>query len=237
MINLLHVEFKKLFLNKYYFIILTATAALHMIIPLDSHGRCLNNETIGITFYNSSILVIMSMLLGVVYYGTDIGNGTLKNIICAGHSRKSIFLCKAVIFFGGTSIVSLSGPILSMVKYSYLGQSLGSSNIIINSVICEVLNNMAYASISILVCFICRTSSKAMGICSIVLFSNVAFINSFEEDIFNSVVKYCPIMQMRLILYRPIINDQFLSAYLTGIIWLVLIMGTAYICFKYKELH
>jgi len=210
-------------------------------MPLDGHGYITQYENIGVSFYNICLLMIFPILLGGLIFGNDFVERTINNGVCAGHSRLKIFICKVSAYFIGVNIVLLLSPIINLIinnifhRYtSYNLISTGSA--LVNTFLITSLLGMAVSSMSIFIVFMFRDIGKTVGISTGVYLLSIMLLNS-TPDIRTNFFKFLPLAQMRLILYRPIISNQFEEAALIGAVAMVFFLTISYLCFKKTELH
>ena len=210
-------------------------------MPLDGHGYITQYENIGVSFYNICLLMIFPILLGGLIFGNDFVERTINNGVCAGHSRLKIFICKVSAYFIGVNIVLLLSPIINLIInnifHRYTSYNLISTgSVLVNTFLITSLLGMAVSSMSIFIVFIFRDIGKTVGISTGVYLLSIMLLNS-TPDIRTNFFKFLPLAQMRLILYRPIVSNQFEEAALIGVVAMVLFLTTSYLCFKKTELH
>lgn len=239
-INLLHIELYKLFRSKSFFIIFIISTILEIITPLDSHGNITAYENIGVSFYNVCLLMIFPILLGAITFGNDFLERTINNEICAGHKRGEIFISKVLAYFIGVNLILLLSPAINIIINHVLGRYIANNSIIDGDILLKTflttaLLGMAVSSVSIFIAFVFKDIGKTVGISVGVYFLNVVCINS-ADNLKESIFKFLPLAQMRLILYRPLILNQFREAAFSGIITLLFFLTLSYFYFKKTEL-
>lgn len=240
-INLFRIEVYKLFQSKSFWIIFFISTFIGVTIPLDGYGYITQYENVGASFYNTCLLVIFPILLGALSFGNDFVDRTINNAVCAGHSRAKIFACKVVAYLIGVNIVLLSSPIISIIAnnafHRYTSHNLMSNgSVLVKTFLVTSLLGMAISSISVFITFIFKDIGKSVGFSTLVYLMSVVLLNS-TRDIMKNSFKLLPLAQMRLILYRPIVPNQFEKAALIGFITIVLFLTASYLCFKKSELH
>jgi ABC-2 type transport system permease protein len=239
--NLFRTEIYKLFKSKSFWIIFLICTFLGVTTPLDGHGYITQYENIGVSFYNICLLMIFPILLGGLTFGNDFVDRTVNNGVCAGHSRFKIFICKVSAYFIGVNIVLLCSPVINIIinniLHRYISYNLISDgSVLLKTFLITSLLGMAISSISIFIAFMFRDIGKTVGISTGVYLLSVMLLNT-TNDIRTNFFKFLPLAQMRLILYRPIVSNQFKEATLIGIITMVLFLTISYFCFKKAELH
>ncbi len=240
-INLFRTEVYKLFQSKSFWIILLISTFIGVTVPLDGHGYSTQYENIGASFYNTCLLMIFPILLGTLSFGNDFIDRTINNAVCAGHSRAKIFICKVLAYLIGVNIVLLSSPIISIIAnnafHRYTSHNLMSSgSVLVKTFLVISLLGMAISSVSVFITFIFKDIGKSVGFSTGVYLMSVVLLN-LTDDITKNPFKILPLAQMRLILYRPIVPNQFEKAALIGFITIVLFLTASYLCFKKSELH
>lgn len=210
-------------------------------MPLDGHGYITQYENIGVSFYNICLLMIFPILLGGLIFGNDFVERTINNGVCAGHSRLKIFICKVSAYFIGVNIVLLLSPIINLIInnifHRYTSYNLISTgSVLVNTFLITSLLGMAVSSMSICIVFMFRDIGKTVGISTGVYLLSIMLLNT-TNDISENFFKFLPLAQMRLILYRPIVSNQFKEAALIGFIAMVLFLTISYLCFKKTELY
>lgn len=240
-INLFKTEVYKLFSSKSFWIIFAIDTFLGVTTPLDGHGYITQYENIGVSFYNVCLLMIFPILLVGLFFGNDFIERTINNEVCAGHSRLKIFICKVLACFIGVNIVLLVSPAINITVNNILNRYtsynlIDNINVLVNTFIITSLLGMSISSISIFIALIFRDVGKTVGISTGVYFLSVVLLNTTNEIQTNSF-KYLPLAQMRLILCRPIVLNQFEDAALIGIITMGFFIITSYLYFKKIELH
>lgn len=241
MINLFSTEIYKLFLSKSFWLVFIMSTLLGITMTPDSHTFITGYENIGVSFYYACLLMVFPILLGAISFGNDFLDRTINNGVCAGHSRFQIFICKVLAYFSGVNLVILFSPIvnviLNIILHRYTtGYFINEGNILAKTIIITSLLGMAMSSISILVAFIFRDIGKAAGISVVIYFINISLLNS-TNDIRTAIFRFLPLSQARLILYRPLIPNQFKEAGLIGIATILFFLSISYFCFKKTELR
>lgn len=240
-INLFRIEVYKLFQSKSFWIIFFISTFLGVTMPLDGHGYITQYENIGVSFYNTCLIMIFPILLGALSFGNDFMDRTINNAVCAGHSRVKIFICKVSVYLIGVNIVLLTSPAFNIIAnnvfHRYTSYNLMSNgNVLVKTFLVTSLLGMAISSISVLITFIFKDIGKSVGFSTAVYLMSVILLNS-TRDIMENSFKILPLAQMRIILYRPIVPNQFEKAALIGFITIVLFLTASYLCFKKSELH
>lgn len=241
MINLFRTEIYKLFQSNSFWIIFFISTFIGVTMPLDGHGYITQYENIGVSFYNICLLMIFPILLGGLIFGNDFVDRTINNGVCAGHSRLKIFICKVSAYFVGVNVVLLLSPAINIITNNILHRYtsynlISDGSVLVKTFLITSLLGMAVSSISIFITFIFRDIGKAVGISTGVYLVSIMLLNS-TPDIRTNFFKFLPLAQMRLILYRPIISNQFEEAALIGVVAMVLFLTISYLCFKKTELY
>ncbi|MBA8980796.1 ABC transporter permease [Clostridium saccharobutylicum] len=185
--------------------------------------------------------MVFPILLGAISFGNDFLDRTINNTVCAGHSRFQIFVCKVSAYFIGVNLVILFSPIVNVILNIILHRYttvyfINEGNILAKTIITTSLLGMAMSSISIFAAFIFRDIGKTVGISVVIYFINISLLNS-TNDIRTTIFRFLPLAQARLILYRPLIRNQFKEAGLIGIITILFFLSISYFCFKKTELR
>lgn len=241
MLNIFHIELYKLFQSKIFWIVFIISTFLGIAIPLDSHGYFTAYENIGVSFYNIGLLMIFPILLGGISFGNEFIDRTINNEVCAGHSRLKIFICKVLSYFIGVNLILLLSPAINIIRnnifHIYTDCNLiNDGHVLAKTFLITSLLGMAVSSISIFIAFIFRDIGKTVGISVAVYLLSVVCLNS-SDDLKTCFFRFFPLAQMRLILYRPIISNQFKEASLVGIITIIFFLTISYLCFKKTELN
>lgn len=241
MINLFRTELYKLFLSKSFWLVFIMSTLFGITMTPDSHTYITGYENIGVSFYYACLLMVFPILLGAISFGTDFIDRTINNGICAGHSRFQMFISKALAYFIGVNLVILFSPIVNVILNISLHRYtteyfVNGGNILAKTIIITSLLGMAMSSISIFVAFIFRDIGKTVGISVVIYFINISLLNS-TDDIRTTIFRFLPLAQARLILYRPLIPNQFKEAGLIGIGTILFFLSISYFLFKKAELR
>lgn len=239
MINLFRTEVYKLFLSKSFWLIFIMSTLFGITMTPDSHTFITGYENIGVSFYYACLLMVFPILLGAISFGNDFVDRTINNVVCAGHSRLQIFIYKVIAYFSGVNLVILFSPIVNVILNFILhryttGYFINEGNILVKTILITSLLGMS--SISIFVAFIFRDIGKAVGISVVIYFINISLLNS-TNDIRTTIFRFLPLAQARLILYRPILPNQFKEAGLIAIVTILFFLTVSYFCFKKTELR
>lgn len=241
MINLFRTEVYKLFLSKSFWIVFIMSTLFGITMTSDSHTFITGYENIGVSFYYACLLMVFPILLGAISFGNDFLDRTINSTVCAGHSRFKIFVCKVSAYLIGVNLVILFSPIVNVILNIILHRYttvyfINEGNILAKTIITTSLLGMAMSSISIFAAFIFRDIGKTVGISVVIYFINISLLNS-TNDITTTIFRFLPLAQARLILYRPLIHNQFKEAGLIGIITILFFLSISYFCFKKTELR
>lgn len=241
MINLFRTEVYKLFISKSFWLVFIMSTLFGITMTSDSHTFITGYENIGISFYYACLLMVFPILLGAISFGNDFGDRTINNGVCAGHSRFQIFICKVSAYFIGVNLVILFSPIVNVILNIILHRYttvyfMNEGNILAKTIITTSLLGMAMSSVSIFIAFMFRDIGKTVGISVGIYFINISLLNS-TNDIRTTIFRYLPLAQARLILYRPLIPNQFKDAVLIGICIILFFLSISYFLFKKAELR
>lgn len=239
-INLLRTEFYKMFRSKSFWVILIISTVLGIMMSQDGKVRIAKDEIISISFYCTCLLILFSILLGSISFGSDFINRTINNEVCAGHNRLKIFFCKVIVYFIGVNLIILIAPFINLILNCSLHKfiSYGFINegaILIKTFFITSLLGMAASSVSIFIAFIFRDVGKTVGISVFMYILNVQMLGN--SSIKTTLLRFLPLSEMRLILYRPLIKGQFEEAGLVSIVTIIFFLAGSYLCFKRSELR
>lgn len=240
-INLFRTEVYKLFISKSFWLVFIMSTLFGITMTSDSHTFITGYENIGVSFYYACLLMVFPILLGAISFGNDFGDRTINNGVCAGHSRFQIFICKVSAYFIGVNLVILFSPIVNVILNIILHRYtavyfMNEGNILAKTIITTSLLGMAMSSVSIFIAFMFRDIGKTVGISVGIYFINISLLNS-TNDIRTTIFRYLPLAQARLILYRPLIPNQFKDAGLIGICIILFFLSISYFLFKKAELR
>lgn len=241
MSNLFIIEIYKLFKNKIFGVIFLMSLFLGIILPPDSHASITQYENIGISFYYTCFLMIFPILFGALSFGNDFLERTINNEVSSGHSRFKIFIFKVIVYFIGINLIILIIPSVNLTinyaSHRYDSYNLiNQGNILIKTFLTTSLLGMAVSSVNIFMAFVFRDVGKTVGISLGLFLMNIILLNS-SNDIRATCFRFLPLAQMRLILYRPLITNQFKEASLIGIGTILFFLTISYLYFKNTELH
>lgn len=206
----------------------------------DGKVRIAKDEIISISFYCTCLLTLFAILLSSISFGSDFTGRTINNEICAGHNRLEIFFCKVIVFFIGVNVVILLPPIINLIlNYSlHSGACYELPNkevLLIKTFLTISMLAMAASSINIFIAFILRDIGKTVGISVFLYILNMQLLESSHMR--TTLLRFLPLSEMRLILYRPLIKGQFEEAGLASIITIIFFLTSSYLCFKKAELR
>ena len=241
MINLFRTELYKLFQNKSFWVVFIMSTLFGIAMPPDSHTYITGYENISVSFYYACLLMVFPILLGAISFGNDFLERTINNGVCAGHSRLKIFLCKVLAYFIGVNLIILVSPVINIIL-NYIFHRYSSDNLInqldilTKTLLTTSILGMAVSSITIFISFIFRDIGKSVGISVGIYFANIVILNT-TNDIRTTLFRFLPLAEARLILYRPLISNQFKEAGLIGIVTIISLLTISYICFKNTELR
>lgn len=240
MINLLRSELYKMFRSKSFWVILIISTVLGIMMSQDGKMHVDEYEIISISFYCTCILTLFPILLGALSFGNDFINRTINNQISAGHSRLKIFFCKISAYFIGVNFIILMAPFVNLILnyslYRFIHYDFANEGaILIKTFFITALLGMAASSVIIFIAFIFRDVGKTVGISVFMYILNIQMLASSSMK--TTLLRFLPLSQMRLILYRPLIKGQFEEAGLVSIATIIFFLAGSYLCFKRAELR
>ena|GEM_PF-2922554 len=239
MSNLLRTEFYKMFRSKSFWVILIISTVLGVMMSQDGKAHVAKDEIISISFYCTCILTLFPILLGALSFGNDFINRTINNEICAGHNRLKIFFCKVIVYFIGVNFIILIAPFINLILnyslHSIHHEFISEGGILIKTFFITALLGMASSSVIIFIAFIFRDVGKTVGISVFMYILNIQMLAS--SNIKTAFIRFLPLSEMRLILYRPLINGKFQEAVLVSIVTMIFFLAGSYLCFKRSELR
>lgn len=239
MINLLRTEFYKMFRSKSFWVILIISTVLGIMMSQDGKAHVAKDEIISISFYCTCILTLFPILLGALSFGNDFINRTINNEVSAGHNRLKIFFCKVIVYFIGVDFIILIAPFVNLILnyslHSIHHEFINEGGILIKTFFITALLGMAASSVIIFIAFIFRDVGKTVGISVFMYILNIQILAS--SSVKTTLLRFLPLSQMRLILYRPLIKGQFEEAGLVSIATIVFFLACSYLCFKKAELR
>lgn len=138
MSNLLRAEWFKLLRNKAFWVLMTIMAILSFLLVLLSYldvqgvfdqidGLTIevsdeateSSELNGIKMFleslystDLSLKILLISIVGAFFIANENANGTIKNLVSIGHSRRNIFVAKFLILLIGSMIIIFSMPFL-----------------------------------------------------------------------------------------------------------------------------
>lgn len=206
----------------------------------DGKAHVAKDEIISISFYCTCILTLFPILLGALSFGNDFINRTINNEVSAGHNRFKIFFCKVIVYFIGVNFIILIAPFVNLTLNNYSLHSIhhefiSEGVILIKTFFITALLGMAASSVIIFIAFIFRDVGKTVGISVFMYILNIQMLAS--SSIKTTLLRFLPLSQMRLILYRPLIKGQFEEAGLVSIATIIFFLAGSYLCFKRAELR
>lgn len=205
----------------------------------DGKTRVAKDEIISISFYCTCLLTLFPILLGALSFGSDFINRTINNEVSAGHNRLKIFFCKIIVYFIGVNLIILIAPFINLILnyslYSIHHEFISGGVILIKTFFITALLGMAASSIIIFIAFVFRDVGKTVGISVFMYILNIQILGS--SSIKTTLLRFLPLSEMRLILYRPLINGQFEEAGLVSIVTIIFFLAGSYLCFKRSELR
>lgn len=238
-INLLRAELYKMFRSKSFWVILIISTVLGIMMSQDGKARVAKDQIISISFYCTCILTLFPILLGALSFGNDFINRTINNEVCAGHNRLKIFFCKVIVYFIGVNFIILMAPFVNLILnyslHSIHHEFISEGGILIKTFFITALLGMASSSVIIFIAFIFRDVGKTVGISVFMYILNIQMLASSSMK--TTLLRFLPLSQMRLILYRPLIKGQFEEAGLVSIATIIFFLAGSYLCFKRSELR
>lgn len=206
----------------------------------DGKARVAKDQIISISFYCTCVLTLFPILLGCLSFGSDFINRTINNEVSAGHNRLKIFFCKVSTYFIGVNLIILMAPFVNLIlnyslyrfnHYDFVNEGV----ILIKTFFITALLGMAASSVIIFIAFIFRDVGKTVGISVFMYILSIQMLGS--SSIKTTLLRFLPLSEMRLILYRPLIKGQFEEAGMVSIATIIFFLAGSYLCFKRAELR
>ena len=139
--------------------VLTTKFLLHKPIVLNS------NDTV-INFVSSGQFELYIAIFIALFYTLDVSNGTMKNIIARGFSRKNVFISKFITIMIGVTVMFVLSFILAYIVTFFIGGKIVMLNgDILSKIGINYLNLIGIASVYTLISSIVSKASGALVAC------------------------------------------------------------------------
>lgn len=205
--NLLKMEKYQLLHNKVYwggvisvFLIgfLTADTYVSEVMGVDGGAAASLIDILNGMVYDSTfILIFVSSILALIL-GQEFSWRTIDQEICAGHTRKQIFIIKIFSYLVAFNLMAIVYPIAGCIReymrFGIANAGLFSYNMI-KAIVYSFLLNSAMLLLAIFFCYCFRSTVKAVAITAITMFVLSLYLG--YGMMLGLPISFLPIFQIR----------------------------------------
>lgn len=234
--NLLKMERYQLLRNRVYwfgmlgvFLIGFLTAETYVPEVMGPSGGAATSLTdifIGMVYDSTFLLIFISSLIALIF-GQEFSCRTLSQEVCAGHSRRQIFISKIVSYLAAFNLMALvypvSGCIREFVRFGIAGSGLFLYNVS-KAVLYSFLLNSAVFLIPILFCCCFQNAAKAVAVTAVVTFVLSLYLG--YGLMLKLPVSFLPTFQIREAISMP--GFLTVPAFLVAAVWTAALLSLSW---------
>lgn len=180
----------------------------------------------GMVYDSTFLLIIISTILALIF-GQDFSNRTIDLEICAGHSRKDVFVSKVIVYlitFNGMALVyPFAGCIREFSRYGIADGRMLLYNIV-KAIVYSCLLNSATFLIAILICCYLQAAVKSAAVTAVATFVLSLYLAYGMK--LKLPVSFLTTYQIRAVLQTTEIFWPI--AILTGVIWIAGLLSVSW---------
>ncbi|MDD3362259.1 MAG: ABC transporter permease [Hespellia sp.] len=228
MINLIKAEQYKLLHSRCFWGMTFGSSLLSSILLLDS--RQLTANLFYAALYNTPILYFLTIVFAAVFVGEDFGNRTINSLICAGHSRSTVFFIKGIIYEIG-SILILSVSLLVYGIYEMITGALPPIQFL-QDCIMAFFSIIAMCSLPLLCSFVFKDIGRTLAVPMVLFFVSIFILNNDQA---GTIATILPMGQLRLISLQALSVSNF-TMIIIDILWVAILSVLTYAAFRRTDL-
>ena len=247
MLNLVKVKLKKLGrMNTYRIMLLLVTVI--SVISAYSQGAdyAIEAVTSGMTAFSNVfrdvIMVFASAILAGLFIGADFQNRSLRMNIVYGHSRMSVLMAKAIVYFIAATLLQAIYPIISTAQATIAfgwGAPVTTATVlyILRTFALWMLLNIGTISFFVLSAFICRDIGLTIGMSvgGIVIFMLLApFLKTIP--VLGTIISAAPLALMDRVSLPAIGPGTLATLLLSAVATTLLFLAGAHFFFRKAEI-
>lgn len=180
----------------------------------------------GMVYDSTFLLIIVSSMLALIL-GEEFAARTIDLEICAGHSRKNIFMSKTIIYltgFNGIMILyPLAGCFREFSRYGIQNPLLFAGAVVKAAVYSLLLNSAAFL-LAVVLCFFLQNKTKAIAGTALITFVTALYLGYGMK--LKLPIAFLPIYQIRKAVSS---REIFLpSAIMVSAVWGIMLIGLAW---------
>lgn len=242
--NLIKMERYQLFHNRFYrygllgiFLLgfLTADTYVPEVLgPAGGAATSLTDIFNGMVYDSTFILIISSGILSLIL-GQEFSCRTIDLEICAGHSRKTIFAGKVIVYLLAFNLMAIVYPIAGCIReFAGFGMAepVNFFYHVVKGVVYSFLLNSAVFLIAILICCCLQNAAKAVAVTAGVTFALSLYLGYGMK--LKLPVSFLPTYQIREAVSMS--GPLLLSGVLVGAVWIVVLIFSAWRIFHKCDL-
>lgn len=194
---------------------------------------------------DSALNIILIAIFAGLFIGADFSNKTINHEIISGHSRVKIFLSKSIVFFIGSSIISLIYPVTSMfssMAFSRWTEEFTSLDLIyvLRVLSLYIIINLGVMATCLFIAFIFKDVGKTIGVSIIFLAVGSQLLNNILSKEFRVIGKlhdYVGLGQLNIAIKDIISKSEIVIILLSSLMTLGIILSISYMSFRKTELR
>lgn len=203
--------------------------------PAGGPATSLSDIFNGMVYDSTFLLIITSSVLSLLL-GQEFSCRTIALEVSAGHSRKTIFASKILVYLLAFHIMALLYPIAGCIReFQQFGIPEAGTflyNVIKASAYSFLLNSVVYLT-AILICCHLRNATKAVAATAVVTFVLSLYLG--YGMMLKLPVFFLPTYQIREVISKP--GFLLPSGILVGIVWIVVLVSLSWKIFRKCDLR
>lgn len=183
MYKLLSADFRRLIKSRLFWILLLTMLFLSAGNMLNFCRRTAANETAGLEdayFMPVLLLGIFCAVFSGLFFGTEYSDGSIRNKLSVGHTRRSVYLANLLLCFAATLSFALAALFGGLAGIPALGLWKLDISVLLLYLCLIILLSAAYSAIAAFISMLC--SNKAAASVVSILFILVLFLASARLD-------------------------------------------------------
>ncbi len=177
--------------------------------------------------YDSTFLLIFISSIAALILGQEFSCRTLSQEVCAGHSRRQIFISKVVSYLAAFNLMALVYPFSGCIReFSRFG--IASENLFLyhvsKAVFYSFMLNSAVFLIAIFFCCCFQNAAKAVAVTAVVTFVLSLYLG--YGLMLKLPVSFLPTFQIREALIIP--GFLTVPAFLVAAVWMAVLLSVSW---------
>lgn len=246
MYNIICMEFYKLKRLKSFKIMLLALLSISLFFCLSLVYQGKNtNGMVGFTdaIWDNGLMMIFCSIFAGLFIGSDFTNKTINMQVSSGQKRDNVLIGKSVVFFVASSLIILIYPIMSaIIDTIYMGWgspfTIDTVFYILRVVFLSVILSIGTSSFFVLFAFLFKDTGKTIGVSVVfgILASIILEFSSNYHPILKTIYQFSTFNQSKFITNVGMTTTEIITACLSGVFTILIILSITYLVFRRSEL-